>query len=830
MEDKIHIAQVIVNSKSYQTEKIYHYRIPNSLINIVELGMRIAVPFGMGNRITEAYIMNIKTQTASKYELKDILFIIDDLPVFNENQIKMIGWLRRKYLCKYMDAVRAILPAGMINKANKYIILTNREWKGKKTDSTPTQLKILRQLEDLGGEATIEKLYEELKSNNLNSTLKLLEKEGFIESKYQFAARVNIQKERYARLNIRKEEINEAIKKLKNAKRQKEILLFLKEHYECPVKELLKLLQVSPSPLHGLASKEYIVIEEREYKRDPFKYIDFKSFPKLVPNSEQEAIINNIGQYISKEEAHKFLLHGVTGSGKTEIYLQLMERVIKMGKQGIILVPEIALTPQMIERFYGRFAEGIAVLHSSLSEGERFDEWRRIMEGKVDIVIGARSAIFAPLQKLGIIIIDEEHENTYKSSSYLKYHAVEIAEFRRQNEKAILILGSATPSLETYYRGTIGELTIHSIKERATQFPLPEVEIVDMGRELDVGNKGIFSRQLRSLIEDNLSRKKQSILFLNRRGYSTFVSCQQCGYVSKCPNCDITMTYHRNLRNLQCHYCGRREEIPEVCPSCKGYNIVYGGTGTQKIENIISAHFPKARIGRMDMDATSVQGSHSRILEDFEGGKTDILVGTQMISKGLDFPNVTLVGVISADASLNLPDFRASERTFQLITQVAGRAGRGDERGKVVIQTYNPKHYSIITAAQHDYKSFYELELPIRREYNYPPFNKLINICLSGRNQEKVYRVALKIAEAIKYILKSEGHKRYEDIVLGPHPTIISKVRNKYRYQILLKDLGVSKEFLKSILRYLLIRNRPKFVPSSIGLSIDINPSQTMGI
>ncbi|SES66008.1 replication restart DNA helicase PriA [Natronincola peptidivorans] len=828
MGEKVYIAQVIVNNNSLQTDKIFDYTIPESLLMTIQEGMRCMVPFGMGNKKLEAYIIKIKTEEEVKYRLKEILYIIDEEPILSRNQIKMIGWLKNKYLCRYIEAIQCVLPAGIINKERKTISLLKEEWIEDIKENSTKQKDILQVLKALGGKATLEKLYNKLPISNMNNILKTLEKKGIIKIDYEIATRVKIQTQQYVQLNIEEEVIEDIIVSLKNASRQKEILLFLKEHKICPVKELIDVLKVTRGSLNALVNKGYLIIIDKEYKRDPFKNTTFESFPKLEPNLQQQRAIEKIVSYIQKEKSNTFLLHGVTGSGKTEIYLQLIEEILKKEKQGIILVPEIALTPQTIERFYGRFGEGIAVLHSNLSEGERFDEWRKIREGKVNIAIGARSAIFAPFRNLGMIIIDEEHENTYKSEISPKYHAIEVADFRRRQEGAVVILGSATPSIETYYKGEVGEITLLTLAERATVSALPEVEVVDMRQELDKGNKGILSHRLFSLIDKNLERKKQTILFLNRRGYATFISCRQCGYVIKCRHCDITMIYHKNMKNLQCHYCGEKKEEPKHCPSCSSTHINYFGTGTQKIQDLIGEHFPNAVIARMDMDSTSIKGSHKKILNSFKKQEIDILIGTQMISKGLDFPNVTLVGIISGDASLNLPDFRASEKTFQLVTQVAGRAGRGLEEGRVILQTYNPDHYSICAAAQHDYNRFYKEELELRKEFAYPPFVQLININFSGKKSEDVYTVAEKISNNIKYILKGKGYNNYEEIILGPNPAMIAKVKERYRFQILLKDYNVPYSLLKAIVKYLLIDNRQKFIPQAISISVDINPSYIM--
>lgn len=830
MNEEICVAQVIVNNRSLQTDRIFDYRIPDDLKLAIKKGMRVMVPFGIGNKKLEAYIMNIKMKKKIQYKIKDILYPIDDNPILSDKQIKMVGWLKRKYLCKYIEAIHCIIPAGIINREKKIISLIDKDWSSKVRENSTIQIGILQCIEAHGGKITLDRLYSGLPSRNISNSLLCLKDNNIIKIDYEISSRVKTKTQQYARINIPKTKLEDILNSLKNAKRQKEIVLFLNQNKECPTRELMELLRVNRTSINSLASKGHIILEDREYKRDPFKNVTFKHYPKVDPNLQQKKVIDEITEYIYDEIPKLVLLHGVTGSGKTEIYLQLMEEIIGKGKQGIILVPEIALTPQTIERFYGRFGDGIATLHSDLSEGERYDEWRRIKEGKVNIAIGARSAIFAPFDRLGMIIIDEEHENTYKSDLDPKYHAAEIANFRMKNEKAIVILGSATPSIETYFESKNKGNSIYTLRKRATVSSLPDVEIIDMRDEINYGNTGFFSRKLLGLVEKNINEKKQTILFLNRRGFSTFISCKKCGYVIKCPNCDISMTHHKDMRNIKCHYCGKSQEEPKFCPSCNNSNIIYDGIGTQKIEDLVEKHFPGAVIARMDLDSTSIKGSHAKILDDFKRGKVDILVGTQMITKGLDFPNVTLVGVVNADTSLNLPDFRASERTFQLITQVAGRAGRGDEKGKVIIQTYNPEHYSIQAAANHDYSAFYKEELPIRKEYSYPPFVRLISISFSGKNLGLVSTASQKIADSIKYILKAKGYNRYDEIVFGPNPGIVPRVNQSYRYQLLLKDIDVPFNFLKFTIKYLLIENRKKFVPNGITINIDMNPLYTMGI
>lgn len=466
-----------------------------------------------------------------------------------------------------------------------------------------------------------------------------------------------------------------------------------------------------------------------------------------------------------------FLLNGITGSGKTEVYMNLVEHYMKNNKSSIILVPEISLTPQMVERFKGRFGKDIAIFHSKLSDGERYDEWFRVKQGKVKLAIGARSAIFLPFSDLGLIVIDEEHENSYKSDSDPKYHVRDIAKVISHNNSCKVVLGSATPSIESFYHTSNGEYQLINLKNRVDGATLPLITLIDMREELANNNRSVFSKELFEEINLRLAKKEQIILFLNRRGFSTFVSCRKCGYVFKCPNCDISLTYH-NSGNLICHYCGHRERSVNACPSCKSKYVKYFGIGTEKLENEIKRYFPKSKTLRMDFDTTRKKNSYEEIYNTFKKGEADILLGTQMIAKGLDFPNVTLVGVISADLSLNLPDYRAAERTYQLITQVAGRAGRRKKLGKVIVQTYTPQHYSLQYAKNYDYLSLYNEEIKIREAMNNPPFSRILSINLSSENERVLINKANEIGIKIK-----EEFKKDEFQILGPSPSIISKIK-----------------------------------------------------
>ena len=575
--------------------------------------------------------------------------------------------------------------------------------------------------------------------------------------------------------------------------------------------ELIKLYGLSTYKINKLIKEDYLKVEEEVVYRYNFKeYIEYKE--KALTKDQIKAI-----ESIEVSDKNVILLKGVTGSGKTEVYMNLVRKEILNGKSAIILVPEISLTPQMIERFKGRFGREVAVFHSKLSDGERYDEWYRVKEGKARVIIGARSALFLPAQDLGIIIIDEEHENTYKSEQNPKYVTREVAEFISKLNNCKVILGSATPSIETYYRAISGEIELVELNNRIDNRPMPKIEIVDMREELNSGNISMFSRKLFLEIREALNRKEQIILFLNRRGFSTFVSCRSCGYVFKCPKCDISMTYHKN-GYLVCHYCGYGQMQPKVCPKCKSKYVKHFGTGTERVEEEVRRHFKDAKVLRMDMDTTRNKNSHEAIYNAFKNGEGDILIGTQMISKGLDFENVTLVGILAADMSLNISDYRAAERTFQIITQVSGRAGRGQKEGKVILQTYNPTHYSLNYAKKYDYEGFYNEEFTARGLMYYPPFGRILLVNASSKNENSLKNFMNILKNELSSISKNE-----ENIdMLGPVPCIISKIKDNFRWQIIFKG-DLSLDFCKKIKDKLYQLN--KNVYNEIKVTIDINPN-----
>ena len=605
---------------------------------------------------------------------------------------------------------------------------------------------------------------------------------------------------------------NEDLSNIKNPDGYKKIIEFFKTNSGKYTKsELINEHSISQYKLNKLIENEVLSIEEESV----FRYNDrvYNKDSAKTLTIEQENIIR---EYINSDDK-MFLLKGVTGSGKTEVYMKLVERVLLEGKSAIILVPEIALTPQMIERFKGRFGVNVSLFHSKLSDGERFDEWFRVKEGKAKVIVGARSAIFLPAKNLGLIIIDEEHENTYKSEQNPKYQTKEVAEYLSELKGCKVILGSATPSIETYYRALTGEMKLLELNSRVDNKAMPPMKVIDMRNELKGGNKSLFSRELFIAIQERLKRKEQIILFLNRRGFSTFVSCRSCGYVFKCDECDISMTYHKNGL-LICHYCGKTKREPRECPKCHSKYVKFFGAGTQRVEEEVKKYFNNVRILRMDVDTTRDKHSYERIYNTFKNGEADILIGTQMVSKGLDFKNVTLVGILAADMSINIPDYRAAERTFQIITQVAGRAGRGDKQGEVLIQTYTPQHYSLQYAVNYDYEGFYEKEFTVRAMMKYPPFGKLLLINGTSKKEELLKNFMHKITMMIKPLVES-----CLDIeILGPIPCMISKLKENYRWQIVIKG-EFDSYFSKNIKEILYDEN--KNVYNDIRISMDINPN-----
>jgi len=597
--------------------------------------------------------------------------------------------------------------------------------------------------------------------------------------------------------------------------RQRELLAFIREEGSALLSELRRRFGTPHAPLHRLVEQGFLVETEVELRRDPFLDSPVPADRPVTPSAEQAAALAAIGSALESDAFSPLLLHGVTGSGKTEVYLRAIAQALELGRTALVLVPEIALTPQMVGRFRARFAgkgTKIAVLHSGLSDGERYDAWRAIARGEMPIVIGARSALFAPLPAPGIIVVDEEHEASYKQAEGFRYNARDLALLRGQMAGGVVLLGSATPAVTTFHRARSGQLGYLPLAGRVEGRPLPSVELVDL-RETRPEGEGSLAPLLVEALAETLARGEQALLLLNRRGFAPFLLCADCGTSFRCPNCAITLTFHRGRRQLRCHYCDYLETPPETCPGCRGSAIEPQGAGTERLEEELAALFPAARIARMDRDTTARKGAHQRLVEGMLREEIDILVGTQMVAKGHDFPRVTLVGVVGADTSLNLPDFRSAERTFALLAQVAGRAGRGVRPGRVLIQTYSPEHYSLASAAGHDFEGFFEQEIACRHALGYPPFGYLVNLVLAGNEEPRVQRAAAALAEGLQ-----RGAGEVE--VLGPAPCPLARLRGKSRLQILLKASE------RPLLRRLLTRlpELRKKIPAGVSLTVDVDP------
>lgn len=628
---------------------------------------------------------------------------------------------------------------------------------------------------------------------------------------------------RGSRLNLPYDEAFEVLESLRTkAPKQAQILELLIQNDFVADADIAFLTGAGYAAIKSLKEKGFIKEEVIETLRMPLNYDEIKPTTSPQLNDEQRDAVNAVTDAIKSGKTDTFLLHGITGSGKTEVFLNCIENALSLGKTAIVLVPEIALTPQMVTRFVSRFGKKIAVLHSALSLGERADEYKRIKRGEASVVVGARSAIFAPVKNIGVIVIDEEHETSYKAENAPTYHARDIALLRARMNNAVCILASATPSVESFYKATKNEYKLLSLTKRATGATLPEIVVSDMRKELQQGNRSSISSSLMAEIQKNLERGEQTILFLNRRGFSTFVSCRSCGYVAKCKNCDVTLKYHKHRNTLTCHYCGYTIKKPDKCPECESKYIKEFGTGTQKVEEELKNIFPDISLIRMDIDTTGAKSSHQTLLSKFSEEKTDILLGTQMVSKGLDFPNVTLVGVLAADQSLGIDDFRANERTFNLITQVCGRAGRGEKQGRAVIQTYMPENQTLELSKNQDYLSFYNEEIELRKTLNFPPFCDIISVLLTGENEQDLHIYADSVANSLRKVLAHDMSDDYE--ILGPSLSNISKIGGKYRLRIWVKCKlsDTSLDIFKRLRNYHIKQG------NNINMVIENNPYNTL--
>ena len=787
-------------------EEYYTYKVPERLSEGALLGKRVLVPFR--NRRLIGFIVGFGTEP-TEFKLRDILDVIDEEPLFNEKRLEFLKWIAEYYITSLGIVLKAAHPGGLGASIKRTIRLTEEGSSSLSEDRfTEHERQVLTAIEN-SGEITSQKLLG-LIQNTSNELLNSLRRRGLITFEYEL--------KRDPKLKTRKiiaakpgATLMSPLLQRKHAKQ--DILEFVLTHERVPLDDLKDIFGNVSSHIPWLEEKEFVSIELEEVARDPFSDIPIERDTLPVLSPDQSASLKKIKDAVSKQGYSPFLLHGVTGSGKTEVYLRAIEDVINTGREALVLVPEISLTPQLVKRFRARFGQNVAVIHSALSDGERFDAWRMASRGEVSVVIGARSAIFAPFNNLGIIVVDEEHETSYKQEEAPPYNARDLALVLGKMTSSVVLLGSATPSVESYQNSVKHKFGYLSLPLRVQDRPLPEVSVVDMKNE----EGEVFSEALKEAIKENFENRKQTILFLNRRGFSTLIICQSCGYTLQCPNCSVTLTYHAREDKVKCHLCGLEEKMDPECKEC-GADLRGLGIGTQKVEEELRALLPEATLARMDRDAVSGKTKLLKLYERLEKGRIDVLIGTQMVAKGHDLPGVTLVGVISADISLGIPDFRSGERTFQLVTQVAGRAGRGEEPGRVIVQTFNPEHPSIVRAVQQDSLGFLKEEIKLREDLQYPPFSKLVNMRFSGMKEFQTKDLAEKAGSLARKLAAKLPPGSVD--ILGPSPCPISKQSNRYRFQMLIKSesTGVIHGFSKKLITLV------SDIAGTVRVSIDVDP------
>jgi len=776
--------------------RTFTYRVPDALRAQARPGARVLVPFGSRERIGWIDRVSDPATIGDPEKVKPILGVLDGAPSVTPAVLRLCRWIAGYYLSPLGQVIRTALPAGLTDSSTDYLQLTGDPAPGR--DLGQQELKLVEWLRGRDGPQAVARLRREMGDRVWWPTIRRLEEIGLVRVMTE-GPRVEPPVRTRRVLRVRElPSLLERDRIFARAARQREAFETVEAMGgAADVPHLVNELGFTYTILNALVKKEVADIAEEEVSRDPYAGVEAGAAPQHRPTPAQTSVIRRLVEATRTEKPGTFLLRGVTGSGKTLVYIELLREVVeRQGKTAIVLVPEIALTPQTVGRFKAVFGDRVAVLHSALSDGERYDEWRSLRSGEKRIVVGARSAIFAPLPDLGAIVVDEEHESSYKQGEAPRYHAREVAVVRATIEGAVCLLGSATPSLESWANAQAGKYTLLELPERVGGQPMPPIRIVDLRAERKrqrdssgpMQDRGpvILSDLLVTAIGQRIARGEQTILLLNRRGYANFVQCRECGMVWQCPNCNVSLTYHRRRARLTCHYCLHEEPSPGHCAACGSKDLSFKGVGTEQVERTVAETFPSARIARMDVDTTSGKWSHHEILGRVERREVDILMGTQMIAKGLDFPNVTLVGVINADVGINLPDFRATERTFQLMTQVAGRAGRGPKGGEVFIQTALPTHYAVAAATEHDFVTFAEKELETRREPRYPPFTRLVNVVVSGLEEEATQEAATAAGEWVAGLLES---RRVRDVTLtGPAPSPIDRIRGRWRWHFLLRS------------------------------------------
>ncbi|MGM9590539.1 MAG: primosomal protein N' [Faecousia sp.] len=776
------IAKIAVSAANFAIDKPYSYRIPEGMT--LQPGQRVQLPFGRGNRRCEGIVLSVETGEESG--LKVVERCLDDGPILSDTQLRLAAFLRERYFCTYYDAVRAMLPAGLWFQSKECFSLTeNREWKDKTLKKEGAR-EILEFLEELGGqgeETALRGLISD--ETTLSDAVSYLVKKKWLTAKTDFLQRTSDKTEKIATLAVSPEEAMEfASHRPKSAAMQRGVLELLCSLGSVAVKELCYFTGASTATVNRLEKLGYVTLTERSVLRCR-EIKPAKLDGPLELNEEQNRCFLGLADQMRQENPGVALLYGVTGSGKTSVYIKLIRQALDRNKSAMLLVPEIALTPQLLGLMAAYFGDQVAVLHSSLSAGERYDQWKRVRNGQATVVVGTRSAVFAPCDP-GLIILDEEQEHSYKSENNPRYSAREVAIWRGARENALVLLGSATPSIESMYRAKSGDYRLYSLKERFGGRPLPAVEIVDMRQELKLGNDQALSIPLREAMVDTWKAGKQTILLLNRRGNARCLVCVDCRETPECPRCSIRLTYHSANQRLMCHYCGFSQSVPDRCPRCGG-PLKTIGTGTQKVQTELNTLLPDMETIRMDADTVSAVNTHEKILDRFQQENIPVLIGTQMVAKGLNLPGVTLVGVLDADLSLYTGGYRAGETTFNMLTQVVGRAGRGDAAGRAMIQTLVPEHQVIRLAARQDYDGFYDLEIELRRVQNAPPFGDFGLVTFVGQDETAVLRGAVKFRDSLKCLLSHPDYREETCTILGPAPCPVPKINYHFRYRLTLQ-------------------------------------------
>jgi len=804
-------AQVLPNP-GRPLSQLFTYSVPENLGDSVVVGAQVLVPFG---RRTVIGVVAGILSTTDREDLKDIEAVLEDVPALPEDALPISQWIAEYYLCELGEALRPFLAEGMNYRIGRKLRLSG-EPIPKALIENPDSAVLLQHLQNAEREVSMAALRKLVPRERLRKTLRALKaRRVVVERATLLPPRSRERQIRLLELAITEREVEQYVRDRRaRAPSRVACLLAACESGPATAPEIARRAESSPSTVQALVEDGVLRAHWTPLRRRPWAVTKGQAGrpPDLTAN--QESAVRKIDHTIEADEHASFLLYGVTASGKTEVFLRCIERALAKGRQAIVLMPEISLTAQAMAIYRARFGDRVAILHSNLSLGERWDEWQRIRTGEAGVVIGARSAVFAPIRNLGLIVVDEEHETSYKQEQAPRYHTREVALKRGELNCCPVILASATPSLEAFYDAELGRHTILRLPARVDDRPLPKVQIVDMRNSS--GKRPILSSVLRQALADGLRRGEQAILLLNRRGFATFLLCPSCGESVRCPDCGVALKYHRVDRQIRCHHCGMSANAPEICAKCGSCQMRFSGHGTERVEREIQKLFPRARLGRMDRDTTARKGSHVRIFNRFQGGETDVLIGTQMVAKGFDFRGVTLVGVISADTALNLPDFRAAERTFQLLTQVSGRAGRGEREGVVLVQTYCPDADSIRAAMTHDYDLFYRKEIENRRELSYPPITQIINIVISAEGDDIASERAADVAAALKAAVEDEV------TVLGPAPAPLARLRRRYRWHVVVKG---KKGATQRVVRGALLsmgRNEPGT------LSVDVDPVSLM--